>query len=96
MQPLTSIVPILISQNQLIQIEGCGPTNTDWGLGPLYTNRVLGCQKVNIKVKKTITCNKTLHVQFFVRAECFAYLPACAHVPLFFTRQNNSGTTQRF
>ena len=38
--------------------------------------------------KKTITCNKTLHVKFFVRAGPFAYVPACAHVPLFFTRQS--------
>ena len=38
--------------------------------------------------KKTITCNRTLHVQFIVRAERFAYVPACAHVSLFFTVQN--------
>ena len=42
MQPLTSIVPILISQNQLIQIEGCGSTNTDWGLGPVNINLEAG------------------------------------------------------
>ena len=29
-----------------------------------------------------------MQVQFIVRAERFAYVRACAHVPLFFTRQN--------
>ena len=27
-------------------------------------------------------------MQFFVRAKCFAYVPARAHVPFFFTMQN--------
>ena len=38
MQPLTFIIPILISQDRLIQIEDWGLTNTDSGPGLVNTN----------------------------------------------------------
>ena len=78
---------------------GCQKTN--WGRGPgpgagkykypifqlsvsYYFNGALNDQL--FKKQKLVT--ELLHVQFFVRAKCFAYVPARAHVPFFFTMQN--------